>query len=163
MEFCNECDRLSAICVFCKHFDFIEGYCSEHNTEKSPDDVCEQYCCRCLEGFDHPEKGAPFDEWGYDQMKKKAWTCPHCGGSQVNLRTCPKCERVSGDGRKAPTTGALNMPMSPKEKYQNDPEYHALVDMMVKFIDGCKYTPSEMREAAVLASIICEQNRIGPI
>ena len=42
---------------------------------------------------------------------------------------------------------------SPKEKYMNDPEYHQLVDMLESFIDRARFTPSELREAAVLASI----------
>ena len=38
------------------------------------------------------DEGAPFDEWGYDQMRKKGKSCPHCNGSKYNLRTCPKCQ-----------------------------------------------------------------------
>jgi len=53
--------------------------------------------------------------------------------------------------------------MTPREKYNNDPDYCALVKMMVHFIEGCKYTPSEMREAAVLASIIYEQHQVAPV
>lgn len=49
---------------------------------------------------------------------------------------------------------------SPRDKYQNDNHYHALVDMMVAHIHQCNYTPSEMREAAILASIIYEQTII---
>jgi len=43
------------------------------------------------------------------------------------------------------------------DRYYNDPQFHALVDMMVSHIINCKYTPSEMREAAILASIKYEQ------
>lgn len=43
---------------------------------------------------------------------------------------------------------------TPREKYYNDPEYAALVKSMVSYIHQCKYTPSELREAAVLASIL---------
>ena len=46
---------------------------------------------------------------------------------------------------------------NPREKYLNDNMYRVLVDMMVEQIDQCNYTPSEMREAAVLASIIYEE------
>lgn len=42
---------------------------------------------------------------------------------------------------------------SPHERYHRDPDFHALVDMMVSYIAQCKYTPSEMREASLLACI----------
>lgn len=48
---------------------------------------------------------------------------------------------------------------SPREKYLTDNMYHRLVDMMVDQINQCNYTPSEMREAAVLASIIYEERK----
>lgn len=44
--------------------------------------------------------------------------------------------------------------MIPAEsKYLNDAEFHTLVDSMEAFIHHARYTPSEMREAAMLASI----------
>jgi hypothetical protein len=43
---------------------------------------------------------------------------------------------------------------SVKERYQSDAQFKALVDMMVVYIDQAHYTPSEMREASILASII---------
>jgi cob(I)alamin adenosyltransferase len=46
---------------------------------------------------------------------------------------------------------------SPREKYQNDVRFKALVDMMLAHIEQCNFTPSEMREAATLASILHEQ------
>jgi len=51
-----------------------------------------------------------------------------------------------------------------RDRYQNDPAFTALVNMMVAHIQDCRYTPSEMREAAMLASIIYEENnlRYGP-
>ena len=42
---------------------------------------------------------------------------------------------------------------SARDRYRNDMEYRALVDMMIAMIHRCEFTPSEMREAAVLASI----------
>jgi hypothetical protein len=40
-----------------------------------------------------------------------------------------------------------------EEKYLNDPEFHSLVDMMYHLIGTKDYSPSELREAAMLASI----------
>ena len=49
---------------------------------------------------------------------------------------------------------------SPREKYMNDPEYHSLVIMLEQFIETARFTPSELREAAVLASINYEMRHI---
>lgn len=51
---------------------------------------------------------------------------------------------------------------TPRKKYYNDPAYKALVDVMVSHIEACKFSPSEMREAAMLASIIYEENHVIP-
>lgn len=45
---------------------------------------------------------------------------------------------------------------TPMDKYLHDPQYHQLVKMLVGFIEECKFTPSELREAAVHASIMHE-------
>lgn len=42
---------------------------------------------------------------------------------------------------------------SPKERYENDPQYRAAVDAMQKMIDDAQFSPAEMREMAVLACI----------
>jgi len=47
-----------------------------------------------------------------------------------------------------------------REKYQNDPSYKALVDMMINYIVKCQFTLSEMREASILASIFYKENNI---
>lgn len=49
--------------------------------------------------------------------------------------------------------------MTPREKYYNDPHYHALVENLVVLITECQMTPSEIREAAVLACIIYEESK----
>jgi len=49
---------------------------------------------------------------------------------------------------------------SPREKYMNDPEYNELVKMLENFIERARFTPSELREACVLASINYEMRHI---
>lgn len=49
---------------------------------------------------------------------------------------------------------------SPRERYQSDPDFRTLVDTMTAMIHQAKFTPSEMRTAAVLASIIYEETHI---
>lgn len=52
--------------------------------------------------------------------------------------------------------------ITPQEKYLTDPDYKMLVDWMVGHIEKCNYTPSEMREASILASIKHEQMQVRP-
>jgi hypothetical protein len=49
---------------------------------------------------------------------------------------------------------------TPREKYENDPEYHYLVRMLEDLIEKAHFTPSEMREACVLASINYELRHV---
>ena len=49
---------------------------------------------------------------------------------------------------------------TPREKYMNDPEYHRLVDMLEQFVDSARFTPSELREASVLACINYEMRHV---
>jgi len=49
---------------------------------------------------------------------------------------------------------------SPRKKYMTDNEFRALVQMMVAYIHQCYFTPSEMRQASILASIIYEEQTI---
>jgi len=50
--------------------------------------------------------------------------------------------------------------MTPRDKYMNDPEYHALVRHLEGFIEQARFSPSELREACVLASINYEMRHI---
>jgi hypothetical protein len=48
----------------------------------------------------------------------------------------------------------------PKEKYMNDPEYHHLVMTLEGLIEQARFTPSELREACILASINYEMRHV---
>jgi len=49
---------------------------------------------------------------------------------------------------------------TPKEKYMNDPEYHHLVHTLEGLIEQARFTPSELREACILASINYEMRHV---
>jgi len=49
---------------------------------------------------------------------------------------------------------------TPKDKYMNDPQFNNLVNMLESFIHQAQFTPSELREACVLASINYEMKHI---
>lgn len=49
---------------------------------------------------------------------------------------------------------------TPRDKYMNDPEYRQLVLMMEGFIEKAHFSPSELREACVLASINYEMRNV---
>ena len=49
---------------------------------------------------------------------------------------------------------------SARERYQNDAAYRSLVQMLEAFIQRCEFTPSELREACILASINYEMYTI---
>ena len=53
-----------------------------------------------------------------------------------------------------------NSLQSPKEKYMNDPEYHHLVCTLENLIEQARFTPSELREACILASINYEMRHV---
>uniref|UniRef100_A0A6M3JZX6 Uncharacterized protein n=1 Tax=viral metagenome TaxID=1070528 RepID=A0A6M3JZX6_9ZZZZ len=50
---------------------------------------------------------------------------------------------------------------TPRDRYYNDAHFKYLVDMMVAQIHRCNYTPSEMREAAIMASIMYHEQNFG--
>jgi hypothetical protein len=47
--------------------------------------------------------------------------------------------------------------MKVEERYKEDPIFHGLVDMIKNAIYQKTYTPTEVREAAILASLMYEQ------
>lgn len=52
------------------------------------------------------------------------------------------------------------MMKTPKDKYMSDPEYNNLVNMLESLIERAHFTPSELREACILASINYEMRHI---
>ena len=48
----------------------------------------------------------------------------------------------------------------PRDRYLNDPRFRALVDMMDAYMHASSFTPYEIRAAAMLASMIYEQQQI---
>jgi hypothetical protein len=53
--------------------------------------------------------------------------------------------------------------MTPDERYQRDPMFRHLVDQLHHQIREARYTPTEIREAAMLAQIHYEQTTLRPI
>jgi len=47
------------------------------------------------------------------------------------------------------------------ERYKDDPEWHCLVDKLEQLIEQAKFTPSELREACILASIRYWSRNVG--
>lgn len=49
---------------------------------------------------------------------------------------------------------------TPREKYLNDHMYMSLVNMLTSYIHQAQFTPSELREAAILACIRYEEQKV---
>lgn len=47
--------------------------------------------------------------------------------------------------------------MTPEERYRRDPAFHHLVDVLFQQIMVSNFTPTELREAVMLAAIKYEQ------
>lgn len=47
-----------------------------------------------------------------------------------------------------------NSPNSPRNRYHRDPMFRQLVDTLYLQIEHANYTPTELREAAILAAIM---------
>lgn len=52
---------------------------------------------------------------------------------------------------------------TPQERYDSDPDFRQLVDVMTHFVIKCEFSPSELREAAVLAAIRYETIHSRPV
>lgn len=49
--------------------------------------------------------------------------------------------------------------MSPHDRYLNDPVFHRLVQALLTEIETASVTPTEVREAAMVAQVIFESRR----
>jgi hypothetical protein len=49
--------------------------------------------------------------------------------------------------------------MPPRDRYERDPHFRALVDVLYHHIEAAHFTPTEIREAAILAQIRYEERR----
>jgi hypothetical protein len=54
----------------------------------------------------------------------------------------------------------MNLKPSIQERYYNDANFRALTDMLAAYIYKADYTPSEVREAAMLACIKIEMESV---
>lgn len=52
---------------------------------------------------------------------------------------------------------------SVSDRYQTDSAFHALVDMLQAQLHGGNYTPTELREAVMLAATLYENTHIRPL
>ena len=52
---------------------------------------------------------------------------------------------------------------TPREKYMNDAEYNHLVRTLEGLIEAARFTPSELREACILASINYEMRHVRSV
>lgn len=46
------------------------------------------------------------------------------------------------------------------DKYNNDPEFHALVTNLMKMIEACQFTPLEIKQASTFACTYFEMNQV---
>lgn len=56
-----------------------------------------------------------------------------------------------------------NNRLEPRERYARDPVYRSLVDSLMSAIHQAQYTPTELREAVILAAIQYEAQFPRPI
>jgi hypothetical protein len=63
---------------------------------------------------------------------------------------------ITCEGWWHPKGGEGGKMKTPIERYHSDAQFANLVEMMINHIINAHYTPSEMRDAAIMASIIYE-------
>lgn len=73
--------------------------------------------------------------------------------NEFKLADAPDPDPMIGVARRATA-------MQPRDRYLRDPKFHWLVDTMRAAIEGGEYTPTEVREAALLAQVIYEERTV---
>lgn len=53
--------------------------------------------------------------------------------------------------------------MTAQDRYLHDPVFHTLVDTIYMAIDKLQYTPTEIRDAAMLAALHWEMRHVRPV
>jgi hypothetical protein len=53
--------------------------------------------------------------------------------------------------------------LTPQERYLRDPQFAHMVNTFLQAIEELKYTPTEIREAAMLAAVMYSQRHPAPI
>lgn len=53
--------------------------------------------------------------------------------------------------------------LTPEERYHRDPLFRSLVDVITHYIASCTFTPTELREAVILAAIRYERVATRPV
>lgn len=46
--------------------------------------------------------------------------------------------------------------LTPRQRYERDPEFHTLVDTIYSLIEKSQFTPTELREGVILACTMYE-------
>ena len=50
-----------------------------------------------------------------------------------------------------------------KDRYLRDPLFHTLVEILLAQLNECSFTPTELREAAMLAASIHDVRHVQPL
>ena len=53
--------------------------------------------------------------------------------------------------------------MTPTDRYKQDAHFRMLVDLLESFIHKAQFTPTELREASLLAAIHYEYKKVRPL
>ncbi len=114
--------------------------------------IVEVYCTNCGPLAIEEERTLPM--WGI---------CRICKTGSLHTRppTMSREELMAKRLKQAATTPdpPLNR-LSPRERYDRDHQFRQLVMLLEHSIHDCEYTPTEIREAAMLAAVLYEEYNV---